>query len=57
MKSEDCINSDTTEYSGEYDAYYNGDTLEWLSPKCGDDSCDFCSSRPEKVYILSRFID
>jgi hypothetical protein len=35
-----------SEYSDKYDAYFCGKCNSWLTPPCGDDSCDYCSTRP-----------
>lgn len=31
-----------------HDAIYCPACLEWLEPKCKDESCEFCRNRPEK---------
>lgn len=40
---EDCKKN----YSEEYDAYYCETCNKWLEDTCGDDSCEYCTKRPE----------
>jgi hypothetical protein len=37
-----------TEYSEEFDCYYNPKTNQWTEPKCSDPECEYCSRRPER---------
>mgnify|MGYP003338171978 CR=1 FL=1 len=37
-----------TEYSEEYDAYYDPNTNEWFESVCDDENCEFCNGRPER---------
>lgn len=48
-----CTNSNETDqvpkaYNQAYDAYYNPITDEWLECSCGDPTCDYCLTRPER---------
>ena len=38
-------------YDDTYDARYVLKTGEWLDPTCGDKSCPYCMTRPEKHSI------
>ncbi len=38
-------------YNDQYDAFYNLQTGEWLESKCKDDTCGFCSKRPDKAPV------
>lgn len=31
-----------------YDAYFCAECDEWIEKKCGDATCDFCPTRPDK---------
>jgi hypothetical protein len=43
-----------TEYSEEYDAYYNPATNEWIESKCDDPTCEFCANRPERPLLRRK---
>lgn len=47
----DMLEANNAEYSDQFDAYYNGDTGEWLEPHCSDATCGFCATRPDKIEI------
>lgn len=42
------LNDQEQAYNEKYDAYYNPITDEWLESLCGDPTCDYCLSRPER---------
>jgi hypothetical protein len=35
-------------YSEKYDAYYNADKNVWTEDKCSDETCHYCTSRPDR---------
>jgi hypothetical protein len=37
-----------TKHNMKYDAYYCEPCNRWNEPACSDDTCEFCSKRPEK---------
>jgi len=44
----------TRRYSGEYDAYYNAYTNEWLEASCHDINCMFCVNRPARPLDVAE---
>lgn len=41
------VKSGAWRYNGNYDAYYDTKTREWVESKCADSECQFCASRPK----------
>lgn len=40
--------NERTKYNEMFDAYYCEPCNEWMSKKCSDPKCEYCSQRPEK---------
>lgn len=41
-------------FSWAYGAWYDKETGEWLTEKCGDPDCKYCRDRPKRVVWPKR---
>lgn len=39
-------------YNEEYDSYYDDELDYWTESKCNDETCEYCSRRPEKPSMV-----
>jgi hypothetical protein len=41
-------------YDQVWDAFYCGECGQWLTPKCSDPECYFCTGRPKSAFSFSH---